>query len=153
MMNEWSTVDDLQWGVAPVPTIGDKPAVWASSHNFVVMRQQEPDQNKLEAARVFISWFSEHSIDWAKSGQIPARNSVRESAAFQQLDTQSTLAQQLPNVVFPPAVAGIGDITTPTFETAVNQAVLGRKSVRDALTEAAQTADQMLAENREKYGA
>jgi multiple sugar transport system substrate-binding protein len=153
MMNEWSTVNDLQWGVAPVPTIGDQPAVWASSHNFVVMRQQQPDQNKLEAARVFISWFSEHSIDWAKSGQIPARNSVRESAAFQKLDTQSTLAQQLPNVVFPPAVAGIGDITTPTFETAVNEAVLGRKSVRDALTEAAQTANQMLAENREKYGA
>lgn len=152
MMNEWATVNDLQWGVAPVPTIGDNPAVWASSHNFVVMRQQQPDQNKLEAARVFISWFSEHSIDWAKSGQIPARNSVRESSSFQKLDTQSTLAAQLPNVVFPPAVAGIGDITTPTFETAVNEAVLGRKSVREALTTAAQTANQMLADNREKYG-
>jgi multiple sugar transport system substrate-binding protein len=153
MMNEWKTVDSLQWGAAPVPTIGDQPAVWASSHNFVVMRQQQADPNRLEAARIFISWFSEHSIDWARSGQIPARNSVRESSAFQQLDTQSTLAEQLPNVVFPPAVPGIGDITTPTFETAVNEAVLGRKSVRTALTEAASTANQMLAENREKYGA
>jgi len=153
MMNEWNTVDQLDWGVAPVPTIGDRPAVWASSHNFVVMRQQEQDQNKLDAARIFISWISERSIEWAKSGQIPARNSVRESAQFQQLQTQSALAEQLPNVVFPPAVPGIGDITIPTYEKAVNEAVLGRKSVQDALTEAASVANKMLEENRQKYGA
>jgi multiple sugar transport system substrate-binding protein len=153
MMNEWDTVNSLEWGVAPVPTIGDQPAVWASSHNFVVMRQQEQDQNKLDAARVFISWISERSIEWAKSGQIPARNSVRESAQFQQLKTQSTLAEQLGNVVFPPAVPGIGDITIPTWETAVNEAVLGRKSVTAALTQAQSDANKMLAENREKYGA
>ena len=153
MMNEWETINSLDWGVAPVPTIGDKPAVWASSHNFVVMSQQQPDPNKLDAARIFISWISDHSIDWAKSGQIPARNSVRESAAFKQLKVQSTLAEQLPYVVFPPSVPGIGDVTTPTFETAVNEAVLGRKSVEAALTEAAATADKMLAENKQKYGA
>jgi multiple sugar transport system substrate-binding protein len=153
MMNEWKTVSDLDWGVAPVPTIGDQPAVWASSHNFVVMRQPETDQNKLNAARVFISWISENSIEWAKSGQIPARNSVRESQQFQQLDVQSTLAEQLDNVVFPPAVPGIGDITLPTWETAVNEAVLGRKSVQEALTQAQSDANAMLEENRQKYGA
>jgi multiple sugar transport system substrate-binding protein len=146
-------VSDLDWGVAPVPTIGDQPAVWASSHNFVVMRQPETDQNKLNAARVFISWISENSIEWAKSGQIPARNSVRESQQFQQLDVQSTLAEQLDNVVFPPAVPGIGDITLPTWETAVNEAVLGRKSVQEALTQAQSDANAMLEENRQKYGA
>ncbi|HEX2177115.1 MAG TPA: ABC transporter substrate-binding protein [Nocardioidaceae bacterium] len=153
MMNEWNTVNSLDWGVAPVPTIGEQPAVWASSHNFVVMQQREADQNKLDAARIFISWISDHSIDWAKSGQIPARTSVRESAEFQQLETQSTLAQQLPDVVFPPAVPGIGDITIPTYEQAVNEVVLGRKSVNEALTQAQSEANQMLAENRDKYGA
>jgi multiple sugar transport system substrate-binding protein len=153
MMNEWDTVDALDWGVAPLPTVGDQPAVWASSHNFVVMRQQQPDQNKLDAARIFISWISDNSIEWAKSGQVPARNSVRESSQFQQLDVQSTLAEQLPNVVFPPSVPGIGDVTAPTFETAVNEAVLGRKSVQQALSDAQSEANQLLADNREKYGA
>jgi multiple sugar transport system substrate-binding protein len=152
MMNEWKLVNTLDWGAAPIPTIGDQPAVWASSHNFVVMRQQEPDQNKLDAARIFISWVSDHSIDWARSGQIPARNSVRESADFQQLEIQSTLAQQLPYVVFPPAVPGIGDVTIPTYEQAVNEAVLGRKPVKAALAGAQSEANQLLAENREKYG-
>lgn len=153
MMNEWAKVTDLEWGAAPVPRIGDQDAVWASSHNFVVMRQKSQDTNKLAAARTFISWISDRSLDWAKSGQIPARNSVRESAGFEQLDVQATLADQLPNVVFPPAVPGIGDVTAPTFEAAVNLAVLGKQSPRDALQSAAKKADQLLADNREKYGA
>ena len=46
MMNEWEKVEGLEWAAAAVPTIGDKPAVWASSHNFVVTTQadQGPEQ-------------------------------------------------------------------------------------------------------------
>ncbi|HEX2051994.1 MAG TPA: ABC transporter substrate-binding protein [Actinomycetota bacterium] len=152
MINEWAKVGDLEWGVAPLPTIGDQAGVWGSSHNIVVMRQAEQDDNKLQAAKAFIAWLSEHSIEWAKAGQIPARNSVRESDEFQQLDAQSTLAAQLPAVHFPPAVPGIGEITTPTFETAVNEAVLMRKSPKVALDEAASRANDLLEENRQKYG-
>ncbi len=153
MMNEWAKVPGLEWGAAAVPTIGDKPAVWASSHNLTLTSQAAKDPNKLAAGQAFIAWLSEHSIDWAKSGQIPARNSVRESAAFKALEVQSTLAAQLDHVVFPPAVPGIGDVTTPTFETAVNKAVLGKASPKAALAEAQSKADALLAENRKKYGA
>ena len=65
-----------------MPTIGEKPAVWASSHNLVVTTQAAKDPNKLEASRLFIAFISENSIEWAKSGQVPARNSVRESSEF-----------------------------------------------------------------------
>jgi multiple sugar transport system substrate-binding protein len=153
MMNEWEKVKDLEWAAAAVPTIGEKPAVWASSHNFVVTTQATKDPNKLAASRAFISYISERSIDWAKSGQIPARNSVRESPEFGQLKVQSTLAEQLPNVVFPPSVPGIGDVTTPTYETAVNEIILGKKPVKAALDEAAKKADSMLDANRKKYQA
>jgi multiple sugar transport system substrate-binding protein len=153
MMNEWAKVKGLDWGAAAVPKIGDKDAVWASSHNLFVTKQAQKDDNKLKAARVFLSWISEQSIEWAKSGQIPARNSVRESADFKALEVQSTLAAQLPNVVFPPAVPGIGDVTTPTFENAVNLAVLGKADPKSALQGAAKKADQLLADNRKKYGA
>jgi multiple sugar transport system substrate-binding protein len=153
MMNEWEKVKDLEWAAAPVPTIGDKPAVWASSHNFVVTNQATKDQNKLAASRAFISYISDRSIDWAKSGQVPARNSVRESAEFKALKVQSTLAAQLPNVQFPPSVAGIGDVTTPTYETAVNEVILGKKQSKAALDAAAKKADALLDANRKKYQA
>ncbi len=153
MMNEWEKVQDLEWSAAALPTIGDKPAVWASSHNFIVTTQATKDPNKLAASRAFISYISERSIDWAKSGQIPARNSVRESSEFKALKVQSTLAEQLPNVVFPPSVPGIGDVTTPTYETAVNEVVLGKKEPKAALDAAAKKADALLAANRKKYQA
>jgi len=152
MMNEWDKVNGLEWGAAPFPKIGDQEAVWGSSHNFVVFKQRQEDTNKLQAARVFINWISERSNEWAKSGQVPARNSVRESEEFTQLEVQSTLAKQLDYVVFPPAVAGIGDVTAPTFEAAVNTAVLGKAEPQAALQDAAKRADALLEENKQKYG-
>jgi multiple sugar transport system substrate-binding protein len=152
MMNEWAKVKSLEWGAAPLPQIGSQPAVWASSHNFVVTSQAQKDPNKLQAAKVFIAWISEHSIDWAKAGQIAARASVRDSAEFQQLEVQNIAAQQLDYVKFPPAVPGIGEITAPTFELAVNEAVLGKKSPKQALDDATQKANELLAANKKKYG-
>jgi multiple sugar transport system substrate-binding protein len=153
MMNEWAKVKDLKWEAAAFPTIGQKPAVWANSHNLIVTTQAAKDRNKLAASRAFISYISQRSIEWAKSGQVPARNSVRESPEFKQLKVQSTLAAQLPNVVFPPSVPGIGDITTPTYETAVNEIILGKKATKAALDAAAKKANAMLAANRKKYQA
>lgn len=152
MMNEWDKVDGLEWAAAPFPKIGDEEAVWGSSHNFVVFKQRTEDVNKLQASRAFIAYISERSIQWAESGQVPARDSVRESPEFEKLEVQSTLAQQLDHVVYPPAVAGIGDVTSPTFETAVNEAVLLRKEPKAALEEAQSKANDLLEENREKYG-
>ncbi len=153
MMNEWDKVKDLQWAAAALPTIGDKPAVWASSHNFVVTTQANKDPNKLAASRAFISWISNRSVEWAESGQIPARNSARETPEFAAMTVQSTLAEQLPNVVFPPSVPGIGDVTGPTYETAVNEVILGKKPTKAALDAAAKKADALLAANRKKYQA
>ena len=153
----WQTMDlaktDLPWDVNPLPQIGTQQAAWAGSHNFVIMRQAQQDDNKLQAAKVFINWVSQQSLEWAKAGQVPARNSIRESQEFQDLEHQSTLAQQADYVHFPPAVPGIGDVQFQTMEQAVNKAILGKQSPKEALDEAAARADKMLEENRKKYQA
>jgi len=152
----WQTQDlkktDLNWGVAPLPKIFDENGAWAGSHQMVVTRQGGQDENKLQAAKVFINWISEQSIEWAKAGQVPARNSVRNSAEFKALKDQSTLAQQIDYVHFPPAVPGIGDAQLE-MEQAVNRAVLGKQSPQQALDQAAKRADQLLEQNKKKYGA
>jgi multiple sugar transport system substrate-binding protein len=151
-MNDWAKVKSLEWSAATIPQIGDQPAVWASSHNFVVTSQAQKDPNKLQAAKAFISWISDHSIDWAEAGQIAARASVRETSEFQGLEVQNIAAQQLDYVKFPPAVPGIGEVTAPTFELAVNEAVLGKKSPKAALDDATSKANELLAANKKKYG-
>lgn len=144
--------DGLEWGVAPIPQIGDEPGVWASSHNFVVMNQRDADPNKQAAASVFINWISEQSIDWASAGQIPARNSVRESPEFADLAEQSTFAEQLEAVHFIPTVPGIPDAMLE-IETGVNEAILGTKDPQQALDDAAERANAALEAAREQYGA
>jgi multiple sugar transport system substrate-binding protein len=143
---------DLQWDAAPLPQIGSEKAVWASSHNFVVMRSRNTDENKLEASKTFINWISAHSLEWARSGQVPARNSVRDSAGFKKLQPQATLAQQTSYVHFPPALPGWGDVQHETLELAVQEAMLGKKDPKKALDDAAKKAQGLLKENASKYG-
>jgi multiple sugar transport system substrate-binding protein len=152
-LNALSEVQDLDLGVASLPQIGRDQGAWSGSHNFTIMRQSQQDPNRLQAARVFINWISEKSLEWAKAGQIPARASVRESQGFQDLQPQAKLAEQIPNLHFVPPVPGIGDVQPTTFDQAVNEAVLLRKEPKAALDEAAERANQLLEENRQKYQA
>jgi multiple sugar transport system substrate-binding protein len=150
-MNSLNEVPDLEWGVAPLPNIGGTPAAWAGSHNFVMTTQRSPDDNKLNAARVFINWISRQSLDWAEGGQVPARASVRESAEFAELTDQATFAEQVDYLRFPPAVPGIGD-AFEDFNQALNEAVLLTKEPADALRSAAERATKKLEENRSRFG-
>lgn len=150
-INTLKEVPDLDWGVAPLPNIGGEQAAWAGSHNFVLTKQRTPDENRLTASRVFINWVSQQSLAWAKGGQVPARNSVRESDEFAALPEQSTLAQQVDYLRFPPSVPGISDAFTD-FDQALNEAVLMTKEPAAALSDAAERANKKLEENRSKYG-
>ena len=53
----------------------------------------------------------------------------------------------------PPTVPGIGDVTVPTWELAVNEVVLGKAEPKAALDSAAKKADALLEDNRKKYAA
>lgn len=149
-LNDLATTK-LDWGVAPLPNIGGTKAAWAGSHQFVLPAQKSPDQNKATASRVFLNWISEQSLAWAEAGQVPARNSVRESAEFKALEGQSILAQQIDDLRFPPTVPGIGD-TMSEFEKALNSAVLGGVDPAKALGDSAQRAQQILTAAAKKYG-
>ncbi len=152
-INPLKEVKGLEWGVAPLPQIGTENAAWAGSHQFVIMNKQPLDENKVQASKVFINWISQKSIEWAKAGQIPARNSVRESQEFKSLEEQATLAKQVPYVHFVPAVPGIAEVGLTTYEPAVNEAVLLKTEPKAALDAAASRADKLLEENRQKYQA
>ncbi len=150
-VNDLKKSPEVQWGVAAVPQIGTKKAVWANSHNFTIVQQKAADANKVAGAKVFINWLSQHSLDWAAGGQVPARNAVRDDPKFKELTEINTLAAELPDAAFPPAAPGIGDVTN-LFYTAFNEAVLGKKSPKQALDDGVAKADKLLEDNRKKYG-
>lgn len=141
----------LPFGIAPIPKIGDKDAVWANSHNFYISKQAEKDDNKLSAAKTFIDWMSKHSGDWAGAGMIPARKSVRDSADVTK-STQAPVAAKIDAMHFLPPIPGVADISGQTIEIAVADAVLGKQSPKDALASAAKKATAQMEANKKKYG-
>jgi multiple sugar transport system substrate-binding protein len=152
-INDLKKSPDVQWGVAPLPQIGTKQAAWANSHNFTIVQQKRgADANKVSGAKVFINWLSEHSLEWAAGGQVPARKAVRDESGFQALTEVNALAPELEYAAFPPAAPGIGDVIT-TFYNAFNEAVLGKKQPKQALDDGVGRANKLLEDNRKKYGA
>lgn len=141
----------INYGIAPLPTIGDQPASWANSHHFFLTSQAADDQDRSDASKVFIGWMSEQSSKWSEAGMIPARNSAREEAAYTD-SVQYAIKDQVENLRFLPPVPGLGDVQPQTLEVAVNEAVLGQKSVEDALSKAQSDATQLMEDNLEKFG-
>ena len=150
-INTLRGVKGMEWGVAPLPQIGTQPAAWAGSHQFVQFKQRAQDANKLQAGKVFINFISQQSLEWAKGGQVPARKEIRDSAGFKALTEQAAIGTQIDDLHFPPSVPGIPDALA-TVDTAVNEAILLRKEPGQALADAAAKANQILEQNRKKYG-
>jgi multiple sugar transport system substrate-binding protein len=149
-------INDLQsantpYDLAPIPTIGDEDAVWANAHHFFMTSQASDDDDLANASKVFISTLSQQSSEWAEAAMIPARNSAREEAAYQDAP-QARLDSQLELFRFLPAIPGVADTIADTVEVAVNEAVLGKSSPEDALSQAQSNATELLQQNAEKYG-
>ena len=149
-------VNDLEdnkvpYGIAPIPAIFDEQAEWANSHHFFISTQGAKDENKLAAAQVFIAWMSEHSADWAGSGMIPARLSVREGGALDG-KPQAPIGEVIDTMHFLPPVPGVGGVQAETLEPAVANGVLGKADPADALGEAASKATELMKRNRESFG-
>jgi multiple sugar transport system substrate-binding protein len=135
-----------------VPQMGEQPAVWAGSHQLALTAQASPDPCKDAAAGIFMRYLLDNSLEWARAGQIPASNEVRESAEFQALEPQNSIAPSVENAFFPPSVPGITDAYAPLDE-AVSAVMAGTTTdVKAALDDAATRADQILEQNRQNYG-
>ena len=138
---------------APIPTIGDKPAVWANSHQLTLAKHKKgEDAAKTAAAGRFIDWLTKNSLEWAKGGQIPASKTVRDSADFKAVQPQATIAPSIENAFFPPPVPGIGDAYAE-LEKGVIDVMAGKQAdPKAALDAAANRATQILKQNQQRYG-
>ena len=139
------------YGIAPVPVIGDQEAVWANSHHFFMTARAAEDDNLSSASKVFISELSNQSSEWAGAAMIPARNSAREESAYTD-SPQAKLNSKLESFHFLPAVPGVADTIAPTVEVAVNEVILGKATPEESLKKWQSNATELLKQNKEKYG-
>ena len=135
---------DLEFAGAPLPTLGVEPAAIMDSHALCLDPRLEGE--KLEAARRFVAFLSGNSLTWATGGQVPARQSLRQTPEFAAMEVQSAFASQIPYGFYPPQVDFIFEFQTE-FDLAVESVLRGTKPPAVALA-AAQT---RIAAARQRY--
>jgi multiple sugar transport system substrate-binding protein len=157
MSGIWETngyIDALKdkLGGGPVPKLFGT-GVWSGSHHMgITTRQMSNDER--QGGYYFISWISEHSLEWAKAGQLPARQSVRNSAEFKALPVVSKIAEQQPDArFFPPIPAAADMLFGPQGAgQAAIKGITGKQDPKAALDEAATNLTKVLQQNKTKYG-
>ncbi|RZI96534.1 MAG: extracellular solute-binding protein, partial [Rubrivivax sp.] len=60
----------------PEPTLYAKAATWADSHVWVMLRNPRQTAAEREAAHAFLRFLNDESLAWARTGQLPARQSA-----------------------------------------------------------------------------
>jgi multiple sugar transport system substrate-binding protein len=125
------------------------PAVWAQSHQFALPKQSDNSEERRAASLKFVEWMTAHSVDWARAGQIPARNSARDEVLA---NTDNPVLQQVK--VFVPELAYAkfwpSDVPTmleigPRIGNHAVAAILGQESVEDALRMAEEEINDIIA--------
>jgi multiple sugar transport system substrate-binding protein len=152
----WQTTntafDKLQWQAVAVPQIGTEKAVWSSSTHWMFANNKGQDKNKTAAAATFVKWMNDHSADWPQTGELPAKNSVRNDPKL--LETYPHLKPFLDELQYAHYETSAPGITTvgATITTAVNEAITGKKTPKEALDDGVQKANALLKQNQQKYG-
>ena len=134
---------------APVPQHDPAvPAVWAQSHQFCLPRQNNQDDARRAASFRFIDWMTQHSIEWAKAGQVPARNSARDEALASTDPLLANLggwASQLSYANYMPTVPGLLEVLS-RVGAAADGAIRGEWSAEEGLGQAEEEANSILEE-------
>ncbi len=133
MLADLRRQSDMDYGFAPLPTLGEAPATWTGAHTLCL--RDGLSGKELDAAWRFVRFLSENALDWAEGGQIPARQSQLESERFRAMEAQRTFASQMPHIVFSPRVPFIFEFLSE-FDSAVEKALRESASPEQALADA-----------------
>lgn len=92
LQGEWEiataqSIEGLDFGMAPIPQLFDRPAVQADSHTFILPRKERSPEQRRQAME-FIKVMLEQSLIWAEGGHIPAYLPTAESEEYLALEPQ-----------------------------------------------------------------
>ncbi len=132
--------------VTAFPTLMGKPAVWADGHSWVTLKGGVTPANK-PAVEKFLKFMWDNNYEWARTGHLPIRKSVIDSAQFQSLPFRKNImviastAAILPHDVH--RQFGLQTIIGEEFDNAIS----GSKTVDAAAASAQSRIDDLLAKS------
>ena len=130
----WSAWPQVQWG--------ENPGTWFGAHTW--MLPVGLDDGKKEAVQTLIQWVSEHQVDWAASGQVPARLSAQAALDPENYPSNILLGQTFTDY----GILDYGSVAIQEMYAALDPeldaAHNGLKTVEESLNDAAARMQQVL---------
>lgn len=142
LQGEWEittaqSIEGLDFGMVPVPTIYDKQAEQADSHTFVLPKMDRSDDQVLRAM-TFVKSMLDQSLTWAEGGHIPTYLPTFESAEYKNLQPQASYSAAADTVVYDAEAwySGSGSTFENTIGAQIGLVQQGLATPEDALTSA-----------------
>lgn len=108
---------------------------WTSSHQFVLPKNNNRDDEKTKAVLDFINFMGNNSLEWAKAGQCPAHVSIKDVAEFKDMP-QAFLADENDELkIYDYKYYGYA---VESLDTVLGEALWGRMTPEEALNQAVQ---------------
>jgi multiple sugar transport system substrate-binding protein len=104
LQGEWEittaeSIEGLDFGMVPVPTMYDQQAAQADSHTFILPAMDRSDEQVLRAM-TFIKSMLDQGMTWAEGGHIPTYLPTFNSAEYKALTPQSNYAGAADTVAY-----------------------------------------------------
>jgi multiple sugar transport system substrate-binding protein len=148
MLGDLTRVDAFRYKGGMIPTIGNHPGALANSHCLCIRKNLTAQQH--DAVVRFIRFISNHSLDWAAAGQIPARVSLRNTERFKAMQVQHAFAEQIPYLQYQPKTPLIFDMGF-ILDQACEHAIRLQETPKQALDEANTSFQAAIDRDRQEY--
>jgi len=139
LQGEWEistaqSVEGLDFGMAPIPTLFDRPANQGDSHTFILPRKDRSPEDRARAMG-FIASLLGQSMTWAEGGHVPTYLPTFESAEYTALLPQADYASAADNTYYddPAWYGGSGSTFENTVGPQLGLVQQGTQSPEDAL--------------------
>lgn len=145
VVNEYAATAEFGYTVTDFPAIYDTPAVWASSHMWVLPTQSDNDPVKYRAALEFAKFLYDNTDVWSiATGHIAPRVSVVESDEYQSAPNREFYTDTaLNNIRFVPQIEN-WNAQKEDIHSQLEEVWFNGKDIDTALAEAQQRVEQSI---------
>ena len=130
------------------PAVNGEPAVWSSSHSWVMLKGGAATPEKREASLKFLKFLFDNNIHWSRAGHLPMRVSLMTDPAFTEMPYRIDFAEIPPIAQHLPKDVPQQRIIQPFIGEELLAALQGQKSTEDAFASAEERVNTYLARLR-----
>lgn len=133
------------YAVVPFPQLyPGSPRVWADGHSWTILKADLTDAQR-KSAYEFLKFLWDNDLQWARTGHLPIRKSVADSAEFKALPHRADLAPLTSNGAARPAAVKRQFAIQEIENDEVTAGVTGDKEIDAALADAQSRINELLA--------